>query len=131
MTEASGIYAKLAQKYNLTEEQIRTVIIYFWRTGVKRNLESMISPEIYINKLGSFKLKDWKLRYTIPSSYAKSKEPDIHERLVEYFSFLNERLIILEQALIDRKNRKIKFKEDVREDSRDIQESEADLGRSS
>lgn len=129
MTEASDIYPLIAEKYGLSVEQVRSSIIYFWRTGVKRNLEAMINPEIYINKLGAFKIKDWKLKYAIPSSYEISQRPDLHERSVEYFSTLNTRLISVNELIEKKKNKNKDFRELTKSNSRNISESETDMGR--
>lgn len=139
MTEASNIYSRLAVKYNLTEEQVRSAIIYFWRTGVKRSLESIINPEIYINKLGSFKMKDWKLKYVIPSSLALSERLGQHEKNLEYFKLLNERLQEVEKQIIEKRKKLAEFRnhkkdqeynEYIEKHSKDIRKQETNLGRS-
>lgn len=128
MTEPSHIYPKLSGKYGLSEETIRNIIIYFWRSGVKRSLESMINKEIYINKLGSFEIKDWKLKYVIPMSYLLSQRIDVHERNTEYFTLLNEQLIKIEKDIKEVELKNQEFNE-LKKNSRDIQEPQEDMGR--
>ena len=124
MTEAGDIYPVLAEKYGLTVEQVRNIIIYFWRNGVKRSLENMVSDEIYVSKLGSFKIKDWKLKYSIPISYALSKRENLHERNIEYFTKLNTQLIEIEKV-VQSKNEK--YSEFSKKNSRDIQKQDSDI----
>lgn len=109
MTEASDIYKILAEKHNLTVEQVREAVIFFWRKGVKRSLESMTSDEIYIPKLGSFKIKDYKLKYVIPQSLELSKRGGAHERSVEYFTMLNYRLIEIKKQIEEKEKRYNEF----------------------
>ena len=85
----------------------------------------MLHYEIYINKLGSFKIKEWKLKFALPASEIMYNRPGIHERNKEYFEMLNERLKNIDSLL---KERKEKFNEFIRENPRNIQESKTNNG---
>ncbi len=128
MTEGSDLYGKIAEKYGLRMEQVREAVIYFWRTGVKRNLELMVSNEIYIPKLGSFKIKDYKLKYVIPHSYNLSIRPDLHERTAEYLTALNKNLIEVQKLIKEREDR---YNEFLKQHPEYLPKSQTDLGRSS
>lgn len=129
MTDPSDIYQRLSDKYSLPIEQVRASIVYFWRSGVKRSLENMVSDEIYINKLGSFKIKDWKLRYAIPMSTALSKRSNMHERNIEYFTKLSIQLVELNKIIEARKLKNKEFREANKQNSGDFQQQAPDMGR--
>lgn len=128
VTQPSDMYPKLAEKYSIPVEQVRDIIIYFWRSGVKRSLEELINTEIYINNLGSYKIKTFKLPYIIPSAIDKAEQLDQAEFNIEYFQFLRERLLILQQMIEEKKKQKKEFRELYQKDSRDISEQKKDMG---
>ncbi len=126
MTEAPEIYKVLAEKHNLTVEQVREAIIYFWRMGVKRGLENMVNNEVYIPKLGSFVIKEYKLKYVIPQSYDMSIRSDIHERNAEYFAALNTRLKNIQKLIEERDE---KYNEFLKHNPQYIPKQAPDMGR--
>lgn len=128
MTEASDIYPKLAEKYNRTIEEIREIVIYFWRQGVKRSLERIDSSEIYINRLGSYKIKEYRIPYVLPSIMHLAELDSMGEETKEYFTFLRDRLNQIQEQVKEKKLKKKQFRELHKQDSGDISEQKVDLG---
>lgn len=128
ITEPSMFYEQIANKYGITVEQAREIIIYFWRNGVKRGIESEITDEVYINRLGSFKIKDYKLKYAIPDAKRTATHEGLHEKTVEY---LNQLVYNLEQIDNLIKEKEKKYNEFIEQNSRDIQKSPSNMGGAS
>jgi len=59
-TTPNAFYEELSKKYNLTIEEVRQVLYFFWRRAVAKNVDECTSHELYIPRLGSFKLRDYK-----------------------------------------------------------------------
>lgn len=53
------IIPALASQFGLPEDTVKTVLDYYW-AKVKSTINSLDHNEIYIDKIGSFKLKYWK-----------------------------------------------------------------------
>lgn len=128
ITDPNTLYEKIAEKYDLTEDQVKQAIVYFWRSGVKRSLENIVSDEIYISKLGSFKIKDWKLKYAIPVSQSVLETDLKHEKTREYFSFLYNQLSAIDNKIKEKKFKKKEFKKNVKSHPGNIQEPPTDNG---
>lgn len=128
MTEPSILYEELSQKYNLSPEIIKEAVLFFWNHGVKTAIQEMVNQEIYINKLGSFKVKEYKIKYAVAKAQDQLKYTTIDlekralvENALNKLSNLQEQIQIINQE-------KNYFNEFVRKDSRDIQEQAPDLG---
>lgn len=130
MTESPDIYSKIAEKYQLSIEEVREAVIYFWREGVKRSLERVDSSEIYVNKLGSYKIKDYRIPYVMPSIMHLIEREGMSPENLEYFTFLRDRLTIIANQVKEKKLKRSEFRELYKQNSRDISEQTQDLGGS-
>lgn len=119
ITQPLALYEKLSQKYNLPVDTIREIIIFFYREGVKRAMENMENPEIYIDKLGSFKIKEYKLKYVIPESLHKAENRS-YELIKNYYYDMHEKLLKIQKMVEQIKEEKLKFNEINKTNSRDI-----------
>lgn len=130
MTESPDIYSKIAEKYQLSIEEVREAVIYFWREGVKRSLERVDSSEIYVNKLGSYKIKDYRIPYVMPSIMHLIEREGMSPDNLEYFTFLRDRLTIIANQVKEKKLKRTEFRELYKQNSRDISQQTQDLGGS-
>lgn len=128
ITQPADIYKRLAEKYNLPVETIRNAVNYFWLDGVKRSMETLINSEIYINRLGSFEIKAYKVDKVIGTLREQLARPDVPENLQEHRQLLLDNLIRIKEDLEKIKNAKKDFNELYKQDSRDIQEQAPDMG---
>lgn len=127
-TQPFEIYEKLSKKYDVPVETVRDVVIWFWRNGVKRSLEGVVNSEIYINRLGSFKIKSYKVPYVIPSVNLLLDKYKDNERNLDYFTGLKDRLIAIQSMIDEKKQRSKEFYELLRANSTDISKQETNLG---
>jgi len=127
ITQPQELYTRIAKKHGVSEELVREIMVYFWRYGVKRSMENMENHEIFINKLGSFKIKDYKLKYAIPEAL-KRAELSKYEIIKSYYYELYEKLQNIEKRIYNLKQEKQKFNEFNKQNPRNISQSQTDLG---
>lgn len=122
ITEPSALYAKLAKTHGIEVEHIKDLMFFVWRTGVREAVIDFKSPEIYIQGLGSFKVKGYKLKYTIPQVQNMEKKPE----LLDHYERLLSNLTRVQSELDSIAQDKAKF--DEAKHSRDIRKQEQDMG---
>jgi hypothetical protein len=128
ITDYRDLYKQLAEKYNLTFEGTREAINYFWKHGVKRSIEKMVNQEVYISKLGSYKVKEYKIKYSIRDLKSYFNSPKFKEYHREHLTILLRQLEALQEQFNSINQDKKTFNELNGKTSRNLQEPKADLG---
>lgn len=126
-TQPLEIYDILAEKYNISTDLVKEIIEFFYK-GVKSDQYNMISHEIYVAGLGSFELKEFRSKHFLRHLSRKIETEESYN--TDKFKTIQLNVQRLLDKLEAIKKEKREFHEFHRKASRDISESEQDLGRS-
>jgi ketol-acid reductoisomerase len=129
MTEdPNKFYETLATHFELTVEEVRQILYFFWRQGVNKCLNEFTSHELYIAKLGSFKVKDYKIKYEIPRVEENIKNGVYHQESIPYMTDYMSHLARMDKIFKELKEERKKFNELNKQTSRNISEQNQNLG---
>lgn len=126
-THPVDLYPKIAEKFGISVDLVKEIVDFFYKDGLKNDKANFASNEIYVAGLGSFEVKEFKVKHFLRNLTAKIETEEKYQS--EKFKIIQDNLIRIINQIEDIKTKKKEFNEFYRQTSRDIPEQEENLGR--